>query len=215
MEVYRNFLGIVEEFCSLDASPVDVKFEGDNLAEVFYQNKVKWHKSCHLKFSASKLLSVRAQREREKECASINDQRRSKRHSMANTVNEESCIFCSLPFGKLYQCATMELDSDLRKMAEDLQDTALIAKLSGADLIAIEAKYHNKCRIAYRNRHRSFMQLQQSRDNTEEKQLLARAFAELVCYIENSVENDECIFKLAQLHSLYVERLQCLGISKC
>ena len=221
MEVYRNFLGIVEEFRSLDASPVDVKFEGDNLAEVFYQNKAKWHKSCHLKFFASKLLRVRAQREREKECASINDQRWSKRHSMTNTVNEECCIFCSLPSGKLHQCATMELDSDLRKMAEDLQDTALIAKLSGRDLIAIEAKYHNKCRIAYskcriayRNRHRSFMQLQQSHDNTEEKQLLVRAFAELVCYIENSVENDECIFKLAQLHSLYVERLQCLGISK-
>ena len=99
LEVYRNFLGIVEEFCSLDASPVDVKFEGDNLAEVFYQNKAKWHKSCHLKFSASKLLRVRAQREREKECASINDQRWSKRHSMANTVNEECCIFCSLPSG--------------------------------------------------------------------------------------------------------------------
>ena len=44
--------------------------------------------------------------------------------------------------------------------------------------------------------------------------ILARAFVELVCYIENSVENDECIFKLTQLHSLYVERLQCLGISK-
>ena len=42
----------------------------------------------------------------------------------------------------------MEFDSDLQKMAEDLQDTALIAKLSGGDLIAIEAKYHSKCRIA-------------------------------------------------------------------
>ena len=60
LEVYRNFLGIVEEFHSLDASPVGVKFEGDNLAEVFYQNKTKWHKSCHLKFSASKLFRVKA-----------------------------------------------------------------------------------------------------------------------------------------------------------
>ena len=174
LEIYRNFLGIVEEFHSLDTSPVDVKFEGDNLAEVFYQNKAKWHKSCHLKFSASKLLRVKAQREREKECASINDQRRSKRHSMANTLNEECCIFCSLPSGKFHQCATMELDSDLQKMAaEDLQDTTLIAKLSGGDLIENEAKYHNKCHIAYRNRHRSFRWLQQSHDNTEEKQLLA------------------------------------------
>ena len=94
--------------------------------------------------------------------------RRSKRHSMANTVNEECCIFCSLPSGKFHECATMELDSDLQKMAEDLQDTTLIAKLSGGDLIAIEGKYHNKCRIAYRNQHRSFMWLQQSHDNIGE-----------------------------------------------
>ena len=88
---------------------------------------------------------------------------------MANTVNEECCVFCSQPSGKLHQCATMELDSDLRKMVEDLQDTALIAKLSGGDLIATKAKYHNKSRIAYRNQYRSFMRLQQSLDNTEEK----------------------------------------------
>ena len=94
--------------------------------------------------------------------------RRSKRHSMANTVNEECCKFCSLPSGKLHECATMELDSDLQKMEEDLQDTTLIVKLSGGDLIAIEGKYHNKRRIVYRNRHRSFMWLQQSHDNIGE-----------------------------------------------
>ena len=94
--------------------------------------------------------------------------RQSKRHSMANTVNEECCIFCSMPSGKLHQCATMELDSNLQKKAEDLQDTTLIAKLSGGDLIATEGKYHNKCRTVYRYHHRSFMWLQQSHDNIGE-----------------------------------------------
>ena len=50
MYIYNKFLETVEEFCSLNALPVDVKFE-----ELFYQNRAKWHKSCCLKFSASEL----------------------------------------------------------------------------------------------------------------------------------------------------------------
>jgi len=45
----------------------------------------------------------------------------------------------------------MELDHDLQKMAQDLQDTSLIAKLSAGDAIATEARYHyNYCLSAYK-----------------------------------------------------------------
>ena len=55
IEVYSNFLEAVEKFHKFDALPVDIKCEGENLAELLYQ---KWHKSCHLKFSLSKLIRV-------------------------------------------------------------------------------------------------------------------------------------------------------------
>ena len=58
LEVYRNFLDTVQEFRSLDALPVNVTYEGDNVAELFYQKKARWHKS------ASKLLRVEAQKKR-------------------------------------------------------------------------------------------------------------------------------------------------------
>jgi len=46
----------------------------------------------------------------------------------------------------LDQCtSTMELDYNLWKMAQDLQDTSLKAKLSVNGLIMIEAKYHYNC----------------------------------------------------------------------
>ena len=99
-------------------------------------------------------------------------------------------------------------------MAEDLQDTSLIAKLSAGDLIAIEAKYHYNCLSAYKNRYRSFIRQQQSDSKYEERQLLARAFAELMCYIENKIQNDEHILKLSHLHNIYQEHLQSLGIHK-
>ena len=99
-------------------------------------------------------------------------------------------------------------------MASDLQDTSLIAKLSAGNLIAIEAKYHYNCLSTFKSRHRSLTRSQQSNDNTQEKELLARAFAEVVSYIDNEVENDGHIFKLSQLHSLYEGHLQTLGVCK-
>ena len=36
----------------------------------------------------------------------------------------------------------MKLDHNLRQMATELQDAELLARISGGDLIAIEAKYH-------------------------------------------------------------------------
>ena len=47
-DVCNKFLEAVEEFCNLDALPINVKFKGENLSELFYQHKAKWHKSCHL-----------------------------------------------------------------------------------------------------------------------------------------------------------------------
>ena len=44
--------------------------------------------------------------------------------------------------------------------------------------------------------------------------MLARAFAELVCYIESSVEGANFIFKLSELHGLFEDRLSKLGVGK-
>ena len=178
---YSNFLVSVEKFRKLDALPVYIKYEGENLVEVLYHKQVKWHKSSHLKFSSSKLMKVQAQQKRKlTECASREDQ------SIIYQPVKNTCFV-------------------LRSWAHDLQDTSLIAKLSADDLIAIEAKYHYNCFSAYKNRYRSFIHLQHSNVKCEDKQLLARAFAELVCYIENKIENDEHILKLSQLHRIYEE----------
>ena len=41
-------------------------------------------------------------------------------------------------------------------MATDLQDVEIMARISGGDMISIEAKYHLSCLTKLRNRHRSF-----------------------------------------------------------
>ena len=47
----------------------------------------------------------------------------------------------------------MSLDKELRQMATEMQDTSLISRISGGDLVAIEAKYHRSCLTAYKNRY--------------------------------------------------------------
>ena len=100
-------------------------------------------------------------------------------------------------------------------MAEELQDTLMMSKLAGGNLVAIDAKYHNSSLSAYKNRYRSLMRSKASLHGSKvEKPLLARAFAELVSYIESNVESGSYIFKLSVLHSLYEDRLSSLGIEK-
>ena len=62
-----------------------------------------------------------------------------------------SCIFCIKIDGTL----PMKLDHNLRQMASELQDAELLARISGGDLIAKEAKYHYNCLSRYKSKYRS------------------------------------------------------------
>ena len=127
-------------------------------------------------------------------------EKKSKRQ-LRSIPNDKVCIFCSQTSGTLHLCFTMRLDHELRKMAEELQDTSMMSKLTGADLVVIDAKYRLS---AYKNRYRSLMRSKASLHGSKvEKPLLARAYAELVSYIESNVESGSYIFKLSVLHSLY------------
>ena len=101
-------------------------------------------------------------------------------------------------------------------MVAELQDTKLLAQIGTEDLIAKEAKYHLKCLVKLRNRYRSYQrknqELQQATIN--EKMDECRVFVELTTYIEKAVESGTLLFRLADLHSLYVNRLSDLGINK-
>ncbi len=93
-------------------------------------------------------------------------------------IDEESCIFCLQVSGKLHQCSTMGLDHELRKMATDLQDALLLARISGGDLVAIEGKYHYKCLSDYKNRHRSHMRASYDCSSKgDDRHLLGRALS--------------------------------------
>ena len=126
------------------------------------------------------------------------------------------CIFCGDESGLLHEFRTLEVDSRVRSMATDLQDTALLAKIEGGDLIALDAKYHLACLTQLRNWHRSLMRESQQHPYSlgEEKKKQARVFAELITYIENSVEDGTSCFKFSELRHLFENCLLDFGINK-
>jgi hypothetical protein len=88
-------------------------------------------------------------------------------------------------------------------MAIKLQDTALLARISGGDLVAIEAKYHLDCLTRYRNKYRSAQNLHGCSCLSEQDKLLqAIVFAEQVAHIEGDIEEEKYIINLKDLHSL-------------
>ena len=120
--------------------------------------------------------------------------------------------------GELHQVSTFDADSNIRTMITELQDTQLLARIDGGDLIAKETKYHFKCLTALRNCYRSHVRkLNQEEENIsmdEQRMSESRVFVELASYIEKAVDSGNQLFKLSELHSLYVNCLKDLGILK-
>ncbi len=102
-------------------------------------------------------------------------------------------------------------------MALELQETDVMARMEGGDLIALEAKYHLQCLTELRNRYR--LQIRQHGQKaeeyySEEKKIKARALVELYTHIENSVEDGTFCFKFSVLHQLYEKRMHHLGVEQ-
>ncbi|MES9881369.1 MAG: hypothetical protein ABW185_10860, partial [Sedimenticola sp.] len=102
-------------------------------------------------------------------------------------------------------------------MVEEMEDTEIHSKIVGGDLVATEAKYHLSCLTKYRNKYRSYVRAREASpkhaEQLQERKVKARAFAELVGYMKNAVEEDGTyIFVLVDLQSKHDTYLKALGL---
>lgn len=115
---------------------------------------------------------------------------------------------------------TMKLNQRLNGCGQTLGDHRLLAKLSTGDVVAQELKYHSGCIVALYNRERAHLNAQETQQNAEEldtQKIYPIVFSELVTYVNemrNASEEGSApvIFKLADLVSLYSQRLEQLGV---
>ena len=209
LEVYQTFLNLVIEFNTLGELPTPVNFSKLDLeANDLLKNRAKWHKSCHLKFAQSKLDRAK-KRHAERDTQELGSSRKSRRSDGPKVA----CLFCEHTEGVLHECSTFQLDQNLKDMANAMHDTVLLDKLCSGDVIAQELRYHLDCLTTFRNRYRSSVRQDSSREMNEEKeQLEARCFAELVSHVTDRLGDGQYIFKLQELHTLYETRRKDLGV---
>ena len=117
--------------------------------------------------------------------------------------------------GDLHQVSTFETDTNIRTIITELNDSRLLVRIVGGDLIAIRAKYHLKCLIELKNRYRSHVRKSnKDKQNIVENVCNSRVFVELASYVKKEVNSGKLLFKLSELHSLYESRLEGLGNAK-
>jgi len=158
-------------------------------------NEAKWHESWYKTFRNANVSRARKRKrsEMEAESSEIGSNTSARRvYPQRQSQDKDVCIFCENGNKKLHKFSTLQTDTNVQTMAKDLQDTTLLARIEGGDLIALEAKYHLSCLINLRNRHRFYMREVQNATGKfgKERKLEARALVELLAYIETSVEED-------------------------
>ena len=70
---YTHFLTNVEQFCKIEALPVELPFREEETVQTFISNSASWHKSCYLKFNNCKLAKAIKKQEHEKDASEEKD----------------------------------------------------------------------------------------------------------------------------------------------
>ena len=225
---YKTIAQNISQFTELNCMPVQIDISrlnsGNGVEATFKEQNAKWHKSCSLKFSTSKL--DRAKKRKQKSDVFDDGATTSKRVFTRSSIGEADthmrvdstspvCFFCSKPetkTDKLHDVSTFQVDFRVRKCALKLQDENLLAKLAaGPDLIALEAKYHAGCLATLYNK---TVRIPHDPETSSEQMCKGVALAELISYIEEKRQGEDVkVFKLADLTKLYAKRLEQLGVT--
>ena len=214
IEAYHSFLNNVVEFRKIGSLPVELKLKEDISVGELCTYRAVWHKSCHLKFANLKL--ERAQQKIKRKSTVTADSSLQAKKAKRQVSDQNVCIFCDEEGNDLHQVLTLEVDRDVNEMAVQMQDSQLIAKLAAGDMVAIEAKYHSRCMLAYKRKYTAYVKSCSEIETTtnDDSAAEARTFAELISFMESSAEGGTLLFKLSSLHDLYVSRLRNLNVDK-
>ena len=183
------------------------------IEETLAHHNAKWHKTCYVMCNKTKVDRVRKKLSKEQALATSSSPLKGRIRGAFSSSSHESaehipmCFFCDAPVEQDYpKAATKNLDANVRKMATELKDTLLLAKLSSGDMIATDAVYHKHCLTGLFKYRSSIRQKESSFDSTELK-CEAIALAELISYIEESRQTNKSIIKLSDIVRLYKSRL--------
>ena len=210
---YSSFSKILNEFVEIGDVPKQLKCKDilklntceTDLSKILLDNNAKFHNSCRLHFSKSRL-----ERSRSKTFKDDDLDKSTRGSNIPRSSNKPgSCFFCGRTEGDLHLVSTFQLDKNVRRCATELNDSVLLAKLSAGDMISQDAVYHKKCLVSLYNKVRPSKRDDGHSQRNETENI---ALAELCAYIEDTrLESDTPVFTLSDLVRLYVRRLEQLN----
>ncbi|KAL5005325.1 hypothetical protein ScPMuIL_018781 [Solemya velum] len=197
-QVFSAFTENVLRFYELQQLPVQIDLkrldDGDGISITLLNHTAKWHKSCHVKFNATKLKQAEKRKKDDIEPGPSVTKKFTRRigKSEVKETAPRTCVFCDKEASEsdpLRESSTFRLDSRVRMCAVELQDENLLTKLTASSL--------NK-----------------SNQPDTDKISHGIALAELLTYIDEARTDEDVapIFKLADLVKLYSSRLEQLGV---
>ena len=145
--------------------------------------EAKWHKSCQLKYTTSKLSRVKKRLAPGPSNEVVSKFMRSGAPSTQESLHGFFCDKIETSKDKLHNASTFKMDNRVRTCALQLQDESLLAKLSAGDMVAQDAVYHSSCLVALYNK---ADRLSKDIDYESPSVIHGNALAELVSYIEDA-----------------------------
>jgi len=212
---YKSFAENIKEFDSLGILPNNLNIEllddGSGIIQTLISHKASWHKYCRDLFSNTKLKRAK------KRClitSEADSPIKARRTSIKDTGIKEHCFFCDEAdtSSNLHKAETFQVDKKVRDCAVLLNDGQLIAKLSAGDMVALEAKYHTKCLVSLYNQARDQMRSATLNDSINSSSLDELAFAQLVAYIDEKIDEEIPVLKMCELAKLFSSKLEELEV---
>ena len=118
----------------------------DDLALDFVEHRAIFHKTCMTRYGCQKLQCFKSSTEPSADSSKCETPRSLR--SCGNAKNfTGKYFFCNqtVEDDVLHQCQTLYMDVRVRKIAQELGDAKLLAKLGEGDMVAVKAVYHSNC----------------------------------------------------------------------
>ena len=149
------------EFREMDALPTALKkrlaslSSPEELSKLLMDKRAGFHKSWTGMYNKQRLERKRKSYKKQSTKTEGPSRKMTRRSTLLKNFSE-NCIFCqeSDPQQELHECLSIPTSNRVQAMAEDLEDLKLLGKFSEGDMVATEAKYHNKCFLNLFNCHR-------------------------------------------------------------
>ena len=117
------------------------------------------------------------------------------------------CIFVMRYFlntEQLHEVTPLNVDKSIKNMATKMHGCELLVKISGGDLIALEAEHHINCLTIYRNQYHTFST--QNASKQASKQVRGHAFFDVVVQKDEALSQSIYSFTLGKLCPVYEKK---------